>query len=111
MSTTSTTSANSSSNSTKRWRGLNNLIRDAVIHGSSAVEKIHLETARVPFMILEAIPVPFVAIPAKGIHAIHDTSTKLVYSAIRGTTHAVTTAIDVGLDAPSSEVNIKDDTR
>jgi hypothetical protein len=86
------------SNNTKRWQGLNNLIRDAVIHGASAVEKIHLETAKVPFTILESLPVPFVAIPARGIHAIHDTSTKLVYSAIRGTTHAVTTAIDVGLE-------------
>lgn len=98
-----TTTTTPSEDNNKRWRGLNALIRDAVIHGASAVEKIHLETARVPFAILESIPVPFVALPARGIHAIHDTSTKLVYGAIRGTTHAVTTAIAVGLEKPEQD--------
>ena len=83
----------------KRWRGLTALARDGIVHGSSAIEKVHLATANRPFAILEALPIPFISIPATGIHLIHDASTKLVYGAIRGTTHAVTTAIEVGLEA------------
>ena len=40
----------------KRWRGLKSLVRDAVEHGSRAIEKVHKETADKPFLILESIP-------------------------------------------------------
>ena len=39
-----------------RARGLAALVRDAVEHGSRAVEKVHLEIARRPFTVLEHVP-------------------------------------------------------
>ena len=63
------------------WRGVVALVGDAVEHGSRAVERVHLETARRPFVILEHIPgvAPF----AQVVHVAHDVTTKTVYGTIR----------------------------
>jgi len=81
---------------TKRLRGLKNLIVDGVVHGSSAVEKVHLATTKRTFDILEAIP--GIDLPAKPIHAILDLSAKSVYATIRGVTAIVSGALDVVID-------------
>jgi hypothetical protein len=65
----------------KQWRGLTTLVRDAVEHGSRAIERIQKETAARPFAILEAIPP--IATPAKVIHALHDASIASTHAAIR----------------------------
>ena len=39
----------------KRWRGLKSLVVDAVEHGSRAVEKIQIETMKLPFALLEQV--------------------------------------------------------
>lgn len=85
----------------KRWRGLKNLVADAVVHGSAAVEKIHLTTTDRTFGVLEAIP--GVAIPAKPIHAVHDFSVKAVYGSIRAVTAVVSGVLDVVIDSSSSD--------
>jgi hypothetical protein len=81
----------------QRWRGLKALVQDAVEHGSRAVERVHLATARRPFAILEAIPV--VATPTRIVHVIHDATTSTVYGSIRLVNRAVGATLDVALDA------------
>jgi hypothetical protein len=81
----------------KRWRGLASLIVDAVEHGSSAVERVHLGTTNRTFFILEAVP--GLREPAKLAHAVHDLSVRTVYSTIRIVNHAVGRGLEVAFDA------------
>ena len=81
----------------KRWRGLRALIGDAVEHGASAIERVHLETARRPFAILEQVPA--VSQPAQDIHAVHDTVVSGVYTSVRLVNRAVGKTLDAVLDA------------
>jgi hypothetical protein len=63
------------------WRGVVALVGDAVEHGSRAIERVHLETAKRPFVILEHIPV--VAPVARVVHVAHDATAMTVYGTIR----------------------------
>ena len=65
----------------QRWRGLKALVQDGVEHGSRAVERVHLGIARRSFLILEAIPP--IAVPAKGVHEIHDAVVANAHGMIR----------------------------
>jgi hypothetical protein len=80
----------------QRWRGLKSLIIDAVDHGSRAVERLQVETARLPFEILEQIPP--IAAPVKGIHVIHDTTVAGVHGMIRLVNKVTGKTLDVVLD-------------
>ena len=80
----------------KRWRGLFMLVRDAVDHGSRAVQKVHLETARRPFMILEHTP--GIEQPSKMVHAIHDLTVSSVYESIRMVNAVVGNTLEIALD-------------
>lgn len=64
-----------------RWKGLSSMIGDAVEHGSRAVERIHMATARRPFQIIEQIPA--VAVPTKLVHGVHDAIVTQTYNQIR----------------------------
>lgn len=86
-----------------RWRGLVALVRDAVEHGSRAVEKVHLETARRPFGILEQIPA--VAEPTRVVHVIHDATVSGVHGIVRAVSHAVGTTIDVVLSVAEEKTD------
>jgi hypothetical protein len=66
---------------TKRWRGLFTLVGQAVDQGAAAIERVHLETARRPFAILERIPI--LAVPARSVHVIHDATASTTYALIR----------------------------
>jgi hypothetical protein len=79
----------------RRWRGLVALVRDAVEHGSRAVEKVQLETAGRPFGILEQIPA--VAEPTRMVHVIHDATVSGVHGVVRAVNRALGTTIDVVL--------------
>jgi len=85
----------------KKWRGVVALLRDAVEHGSRAVEKVQLETAKRPFVVLEHIPA--IATPTKVVHVAHDASVKTVHGIIRGVNAIVGTSIDVVLEHVDSE--------
>jgi hypothetical protein len=50
-----------------RWRGVAELVRDAVHHGTLAVEKVHQRVARTPFEVLALAP-PLAA-PARWLAA------------------------------------------
>jgi len=82
----------------KRLRGLRALVTDAVVHGSAAVEKVHLATAGRTFRVLEALP-PAVAEPTRLIHGAHDAIVSGVYTIVRATTTVVGTVVDAGLSA------------
>lgn len=80
----------------KRWRGLVMLVRDAVEHGSRAIEKVHLESARRPFAILESIPA--IEAPTKIVHTVHDLTVASVYGTIRAVNHVVGSTLDLALE-------------
>lgn len=79
-----------------RWRGLIALIGDAVEHGSTAVERIHMATAQRPFQIIEQIPP--VAAPTKLVHGIHDAVVTNTYRQIRWVNGLVQKLADAALD-------------
>ena len=70
-------------------------MRDAVEHGSRAVERVQIETARRPFAVLEQVP--GVAQPARVVHVAHDASVAAVHGIIRGVNAVVGAAVDVVL--------------
>ena len=82
-----------------RWRGLKALVVDAVEHGSRAVERIQMETAKTPFDLLEQIPP--LAVPVKGIREIHDTAVAGVHGMIRLVNRVTGQTLDLVLDAAS----------
>lgn len=79
----------------ERWRGLKDLVQDAVDHGSRAVERLQKHAAKLPFDLLEQIP-PIKA-PVRGIRLIHDTTLSGVHGAIRLVNRAVGGTVDVVL--------------
>jgi hypothetical protein len=81
----------------QRWRGLKALVVDAVEHGSRAVERIQIETAKVPFDILQQIP-PIEA-PVKGVRLVHDTAVGAIHGMIRVVNRGAGATLDVVLDA------------
>lgn len=80
----------------QRWRGLRALVTDAVEHGSRAVERVQIQTARRPFDILEQIPA--IRLPVRGIRVIHDTSVAGVHGMIRLVNQVVGETLDVVID-------------
>jgi hypothetical protein len=81
----------------QRWRGLKSLIVDAVEHGSRAVERLQKEAARKPLELLEQIPP--LAVPARGIHEIHDAAVSAVHGMIRLVNRVTGETVDMVLDA------------
>jgi hypothetical protein len=84
-------------NDLKRLRGLASLLGDAVEHGASAVQRVHLATAARPFGILEAIP-PTAPV-ARIVHVVHDGIASGVYGTIRATSRLVGVAANLAIDA------------
>ncbi|MFV8749389.1 hypothetical protein ACNOYE_02430 [Nannocystaceae bacterium ST9] len=80
----------------QKWRGLKALVHDAVEHGSRAIERVHLDTARRPFALLEIVP--GIATPTKVVHVVHDALVTTSYSAVRLVNAALGKAADVALD-------------
>lgn len=84
-----------------RWRGLKDLLCDAVTHGASAVERVHLETARRPFVVLEHLPP--IAASAHQIHQVHDALVSFSYGNVRAVTGGVRRVLDIALEAMDRE--------
>ncbi len=82
--------------SLSRVRGLAALVRDAVEHGSRAVEKVHLEIAKRPFVVLEHVP--GIEAPTRAVHAVHDLTVQSVYGSIRLVNGLVGTTVEAALD-------------
>jgi len=82
--------------SASRWRGLQRLVEDAVEHGSRAIERVQVESARRPFAILESLPGlgPF----ARAVHALHDASSATTHLTIRGVNSLVGVVLRPAID-------------
>jgi hypothetical protein len=78
-----------------RWRGLSALIGDVIEHGTTAVERIHMATARRPFQIIELIPP--IAAPTKLVHGIHDAIVTNTYNQIRWVNSTVQQVVQAAL--------------
>ena len=87
----------------KRWRGLKDLVRDAVEQGASAVERVHLATAERPFALLAQIPA--LCDPVRSIQQIHDTLVSTTYATVRTVTRAVGDGAEIALDVVESAAN------
>lgn len=66
----------------EQWKGVAELVTDAVTHGSRAVEKVHLATADRTFAILDLVPP--VAPIASVVHLVHDGVTRVTHACVRG---------------------------
>jgi hypothetical protein len=84
----------------KRLRGAAALLSDAVEHGTSAIERVHLATAARPFGILESIPPT--ALVARGVHLAHDTIASGVYGTIRAVNRAARSVVSAAFDVAES---------
>lgn len=82
-------------NPRERWRGLSALLGDAVEHATTAIERIHMQTAQRPFKILESIPA--IAAPAQLVHEVHDSIVTHTYKQIRFWNGAVQKVVQVAL--------------
>jgi hypothetical protein len=80
----------------KKWRGLTELVRDAVDKGATAVEQVHKRTAATPFELLEKVP-PLAA-PVRSVHALHDLAVSSSYGMVRWVNRVAGTAVVVALD-------------
>jgi hypothetical protein len=86
----------------QRWKGLSSLVGDAVEHGSKAIERIHMATARRPFEIIERIPA--IGAPTKVVHGVHDAIVTNTYNQIRFWNSLVQSVVQSALpDAPEPE--------
>jgi hypothetical protein len=83
----------------RRWRGLKDLVVDAVHHGSAAVEQVHLRTAVKPFEIIARVPL--VAAPARRASAAQSAMIASTYATIRAVNRVVGSVADVLLDIAS----------
>jgi hypothetical protein len=81
----------------KHWQGLRALVNDAVEHGASAIQRVHLATAKRPFAIAEQIP--GIAESAQTVHLIHDAVVSNVYDTIRLVNVVVGKTLETALDA------------
>jgi hypothetical protein len=76
-----------------RWKGLGELVVDAVEHGSRAIERIQLQTAARPFAIIEQIPL--IAPAARVAHVAHTVAVTSVHGIVRLVARTLGTVIDV----------------
>jgi hypothetical protein len=79
----------------RRWRGLAELVVDAVEHGSAGVEKVHQWTASKPFEL--AARVPRLARPARAIATAQGIAIAAVYASIRQVSRVAGAGVELGL--------------
>lgn len=82
--------------SLEKWRGLKDLVVDAVDHGSQAVEAIHLASSRRVFRIVRVVP--GADVPARLVEGIYEGSVKRTYGTVRFVAKLVGGTIDFGLE-------------
>lgn len=79
-----------------RLRGLFSLAVDATIGGSRAIEKIQVDKARIPFHVLEAVPI--IAAPVKVVHVAYDFGVAATHASIRAVAGGVGEVATLVLD-------------
>jgi hypothetical protein len=79
----------------KRWRGLKDLVEEAVDRGTAAVEVVHREAIRTPLGLLEHVPE--LARPARVAAAVADAALAATYGTVRVVNRAVGGLLSVAL--------------
>ena len=85
----------------RRLRGLVALAFDGLEHGSRAIERVHIETARRAFVVLEHVP-PTAPV-ARIVRVTHDATVAAVHGAIRVTGRALGAVAFAALDVTRHE--------
>lgn len=80
----------------KRLRGFKSLVQEAVHQGSRAIERVQIETAKLPFDVVEQIP--GLKVPASGVRLIYNTGVSGVHEMIRLVNKVAGDTLDVVLD-------------
>jgi hypothetical protein len=78
-----------------RWRGLKDLVVDAVDRGAAEVEKVHRDSVRLPLQLIARVP--RLAGPARAVAGIADTALAATYGSVRLATRAAGAIAAVGL--------------
>ncbi|HEX7667048.1 MAG TPA: hypothetical protein VF407_21105 [Polyangiaceae bacterium] len=81
--------------SLEKWRGVKDLVVDAVDHGSQAIEKIHLASSQRVFGVIRMVP--GADVPARLVENIYEGSVKRSYGSVRFVAKLVGGAVDFGL--------------
>jgi len=81
----------------KRWRGLKDLIEDAIDQGSRAIEEVHGQAGRWVFDLLERVPP--LATPARLARSLQQTVVARTYGTIRLVNRVVGGIIGIAIDA------------
>jgi hypothetical protein len=84
-----------------RWRGLKDLIQDAVENGSRAIEEVHAQAGRWVFDLLERVPP--LATPARLARSLQQAVIARTYETIRLVNRAVGGLVGVVIDAAAAE--------
>ena len=79
-----------------RWRGVVDLVVDAVEHGSGAVERVHQWTAKKPFQLLGALP--RLARPARAVGLAQSAAIAATYETVRQVARVAGVAVRLGLE-------------
>jgi hypothetical protein len=87
----------------KQLQGLRALLNDAVEHGASAIQRVHLATAGRPFAIAKQIP--GIAEPARTVQLVHDAIVSQVYDNIRLVNAIVGKTLETAIDAIEENAN------
>jgi hypothetical protein len=81
----------------RRWRGLKDLVEDAIDHGSRAIEEIHRQAGRWVFDLLEKVP-PLAA-PARLGRSLQQAVIGRTYGTIRLVNRVVGGIAEIAIDA------------
>ena len=81
---------------TERWKGLAELVRDAVHHGTLGVEEVHQRVAATPLELIALVP-PLAA-PARWLAGCQRELIATTYTTIRAANAAAGALVGVGLD-------------
>ena len=94
-----------------RWRGLISLVQDVTANGATAIERVHLETARRVFSVATHAIAEFSASPATAtaatelLHALHDRAATASYEGVRLVAHLVGGGANAALATLDSPVD------
>jgi hypothetical protein len=79
----------------KRWKGLKDLVQEAVDRGTAAVEVVHREAIRTPLGLLERVP--SLAGTARAAAAVVDAALAVSYGTVRVVNRAAGELLSVGI--------------
>jgi hypothetical protein len=79
-----------------RWRGLKDLVVDAVHHGTRAIEEVQATSTRRVYDLVGRVPP--LAQPARWVRGAHEGLTAGAYVAIRAVNRAAGRLVDLALD-------------